>query len=126
MPSDRRETLLALYPRIFCDAVDGTLQPRCAIACGDGWYRLIERLCACVQSLADHRHLPQPRAVQVKEKLGGLRFYWADGGDERVAAMTHYAESLSLHVCEVCGAPGALVREDCLRTRCDLHRDARA
>ena len=100
MPTDRRESLLALYPKIFCANVDGALQPSCGIACGGGWYRLIERLGACVQSLADHRHLPQPRAVQVKEKLGGLRFYWDGISDERVAAMTHYAERLSLHVCE--------------------------
>jgi len=126
MPTDRRESLLALYPKIFCDSANGTLQPRCGIACGDGWYRLIERLCACVQSLADHRHLPQPRAVEVKEKLGGLRFYWDGISDERVAAMTQYAETLSLHVCEVCGAPGALVQDDCLRTRCELRRDTRA
>lgn len=40
--------------------------------------------------------------------------------------MPDYAEKRSLHVCEVCGAPGALVQEDLLRTRCERHRDTRA
>jgi len=40
--------------------------------------------------------------------------------------MPHCAEKRSLHVREVCGAPGALVREDWLHARCERHRDTRA
>lgn len=77
---------------------------------GAGWHPLIEPLYAT---------LPEGVAVsQVKEKFGGLRFYWhrlvneVDEffGDE--AAIEHWrtlvdaAEAASYRTCEACGKPG--------------------
>jgi len=40
---------------------------------------------------------------QIKEKFGGLRFYYS-GGDDEIAGMVSLAESLSYHICEYCGS----------------------
>jgi hypothetical protein len=47
----------------------------------------------------------QVKAAQIKEKFGGLRFY-VDGGDEYVFGAIQLAETMSLVMCEQCGAPG--------------------
>jgi hypothetical protein len=39
---------------------------------------------------------------QIKEKFGGLRFYYS-GGDDYIDGMTSLAESLSYRICEYCG-----------------------
>lgn len=41
---------------------------------------------------------------QVKEKFGSLRFYAP--GNERINRLIHFAETLSAHTCEQCGAYG--------------------
>jgi hypothetical protein len=42
------------------------------------------------------------RIDQIKEKFGGLRFYYS-GGDKEISGMTRLAESLSYRICEYCG-----------------------
>ena len=44
-------------------------------------------------------------AIQVKEKFGGLRFYYS-GGDDYIRGLVDMAESMSYKTCEVCGSPG--------------------
>lgn len=44
--------------------------------------------------------------AQVKEKFGGLRFYY-DGGDEAIREYVSMAEAMSYITCEECGAPGS-------------------
>jgi len=46
--------------------------------------------------------IPQVEALQVKEKFGGLRFYYS-GGDELISGMVQMAEYLSYRTCEDCG-----------------------
>jgi hypothetical protein len=64
--------------------------------------------------------IPQVVASQVKEKYGGLRFYYS-GGDEVIDAYVHFAEMLSERTCEVCGAPGKSRDGGWIVTRCDEH-----
>ncbi len=45
--------------------------------------------------------------VQVKEKLGGLRFY-VEGSNDAIDAAIDAASELSVQNCEVCGNPGSL------------------
>ena len=40
--------------------------------------------------------------TQIKEKFGGLRFYY-NGGDNEIDGMVRLAESLSYKICEYCG-----------------------
>ena len=44
-------------------------------------------------------------ATQVKEKFGGLRFYY-DGGDTYTAGIVDMMENMSNVTCDSCGAPG--------------------
>jgi hypothetical protein len=60
----------------------------------------------------------QIRAIQVKEKFGGLRFY-IGGADYEAHAMIQMAEIMSLVTCEQCGNPGSLHhRNGWLKTLC--------
>lgn len=57
---------------------------------------------------------------QVKEKFGGLRFYYR-GGDDVVDGMVRMAESWAARTCETCGNPGTLRHGGWVRTLCDQH-----
>lgn len=50
--------------------------------------------------------VPQVVALQVKEKFGGLRFYY-EGGDDTISEYVAMAEAMSYITCEECGAPGS-------------------
>jgi hypothetical protein len=67
----------------------------------------------------------QVRAVQVKEKFGGLRFY-VSGGDEYVRGLITMAESFSFRTCEDCGIPGTQRTGGWIRTLCDGCHTAKA
>jgi len=47
--------------------------------------------------------IPQVVAEQIKEKFGGLRFYYY-GGDQKIAGMVRLAEILADNTCEICGS----------------------
>ena len=64
------------------------------------------------KDLADfiYKHAPRKKFVpmffridQIKEKYGGLRFYYS-GGDIYIDGLTSLAESLSYKICEDCGS----------------------
>lgn len=59
------------------------------------------RVCGCDAYISSH-----PRASQVKEKFGGLRFYMTGVTDE-INNLIEAAEELSLQTCEQCGQPGS-------------------
>lgn len=90
------------------------------LECGDGWMDLIYRLSQAVSMHAKSMGLDIV-ATQVKEKFGTLRFY-VDGGDEEVFLLIDAAEQESATICEVCGAPGALVMKGWCSTRCESCR----
>ena len=64
------------------------------------------------------------KVAQIKEKFGGLRFY-VDGGDEFVRGAIWLAESLSMKICEECGATGERRSGGWIRTLCDTHEAER-
>jgi hypothetical protein len=67
-----------------------------------------------LESLLQYHHkwvrkeVPQVVASTVKEKFGGLSFYY-NGGDDVIRGMVTLAESLSYHICENCGTMNELV-----------------
>ena len=79
--------------------------------CGDGWYMLLNEL---MDNIANHIentnrfNLKEGQSelkieiTQIKEKFGGLCFYF-HGGDEYIDGMVRMAESLSYKICESCG-----------------------
>ncbi len=84
------------------------------ISCGRGWYPLLVELDEQLRAL-----LPNYVIHQVKEKFGGLRYYWESGEDlhddlerrvELANKLIHTAEARAAVTCELCGAAGRLHR----------------
>ncbi len=91
------------------------------ITCGDGWFDLLDTLCACLQDHTDNNDGPQVVAMQIKEKWGALRFY-EEHADEKQLGMIEMAVAFSAHLCEQCGKPGQLLRQArTYLTRCPEH-----
>lgn len=106
------------FPLMFANKYGG-------FAVGAGWYPIIEALCANIQSHIDWKNreaevVPQVVVEQIKEKFGGLRFYY-QGGDEQVHGMVRMAETWAANCCEECCAPGKRRNGGWIRTLCDLH-----
>ena len=73
----------------------------------------------------EERPVPEPVeqvvATQVKEKFGGLRFYYS-GGDDYIRGIVDMAEEMSYITCEECGNVGKTVnKNNWLRTLCGEH-----
>jgi hypothetical protein len=127
MSPEKFSTLRERYPKIFVPS-EYQSEPIDAVGieCGNGWFDVIDSLCSSLQKYVDRRLTAgvatedlQPRAVQVKEKFGGLRFY-VSGGDEVVDEMIALVESHSTKVCETCGARGRQhTTAGWIRTSCD-------
>lgn len=122
MHDELANLLYKRYPGIFPEHLrnrqDGAFR---GIECGDGWFALIDTLCAEIQFYSDHNPIPQVVATQVKEKFGTLRFYTLGSGDERTRGMVSMAVAMSAHICEVCGLPGGRRGENGSQIRCDVH-----
>ena len=110
------------YPKMFAN-------PHGGFAIGEGWWPIIESLCANIQSHTDWWNknresrpvVEQVVVAQIKEKFGGLRFYY-DGGDDQISGMVRMAEAWASHACEECGAPGTAGGKGWIKTLCPTHR----
>lgn len=110
------------YPKMFSEPYGG-------FAISEGWWMIIERLCANIQHHLNWKNkesevVPQVVVRQIKEKFGGLRFYY-DGGDEEISGMVRMAESWADHTCETCGNKGKQRKGGWIRTLCDTHEAER-
>ena len=115
------------YPTMFAGKYGG-------VEVGAGWWPIIETLCGQIQHYIDqmnssHAKWPdsehyypveQVVVAQIKEKFGGLRFYY-DGGDRYVRGLVSMAEAWAARSCEECGAPGKQRPGGWVRTLCDFH-----
>ena len=106
------------YPQMFVGAYGG-------FAIGKGWWPIIEVLCSNIQQHLDWANrndqvVPQVVVAQIKEKFGGLRFYY-DGGDDQVHGMVRIAEAWANRTCETCGERGKQRGGGWIRTLCDTH-----
>lgn len=100
-------------------------------AVGPGWWPILESLFNQIQHYVDWRQeqkekygrgdgCPDVIVEQIKEKFGGLRFYY-QGGDATIDGMVRMAESWAGASCEKCGAPGERRSGGWIRTLCDEH-----
>jgi hypothetical protein len=113
------------YPKMFAEPYGG-------FAVGAGWWPIIENLCANIQHHTDWWNknrearpvVEQVVVNQIKEKFGGLRFYYS-GGDDTIAGMVRMAESWANVACEECGAFGKRRSGGWIRTLCDHHEEER-
>lgn len=96
--------------------------------CQAGWYPIILDLDNKIGSIE-----PGYRVDQVKEKFGGLRFYYDqmsvnDDNRERVDKLVDAAEAKAYTTCEVCGVSDSTVTTSgpyWLKTLCTEHREKR-
>ena len=121
------------YPLMFDSPYGG-------FAIGPGWWTIVEKLCFEIQShinwanstreklLKENPHnqiIPDPvtqvKVQQIKEKFGGLRFYY-DGGDQYIRGLTNFAEIWAENTCDQCGCPGHKGGTGWISTRCSIHR----
>ena len=119
MKRELQQQLKERYPLIFSEV---------GIECGDGWYTIIDRLCSNIQGYINWKpeNCDQVVAAQVKEKLGGLRFYHRGGfGDDYINGLVTMAEAMSEVTCEVCGDRGTLRTGGWMKTLCDHHHEER-
>lgn len=85
---------------------------------GPGWLDLVLELDRQLTEL-----FPNYRIHQIKEKFGGLRYYvdipWSQ--DSKAYALIGKAETESFKICEWCGKPGSVGRQNSWRivTRCE-------
>lgn len=106
------------YPKMFTTPYGG-------FAVSQGWWPILEKLCANIQHHIDWKNretevVPQVVVAQIKEKFGGLRFYY-DGGDAEISGMVRMAEAWADVACEECGAIGTRRSGGWIRTLCDVH-----
>ena len=138
MRKELQDQLYEKYPKIFAQKdLDMRQTAMCwGISCDDGWYNIIDMICAEIENHienenwsihfkkergelpADAPNYPQIEATQVKEKLGGLRFY-LNYYDDFIRGVISMAESMSYRICESCGNPGKCNEEGWLITLCD-------
>lgn len=102
----RLDALPTTYPRVFST---GPLLPW-GFEHGDGWCELIETLCARLNTILEEEPGASMSVKQVKEKFGGLRFYYdLYGASDEIADSIRQAVDLagaaSEHICERCGCP---------------------
>ncbi len=112
------------YPKLFS-------QPYGGFAVGPGWWPILETLCNQIHHHVEWKQnqkekyqqgegCPDVTVAQIKEKFGGLRFYY-DGGDDTVDGMVRMAEAWADRTCEECGHPGTRRSGGWIRTLCDTH-----
>jgi hypothetical protein len=112
----------ARFPKMFAEPYGG-------FSCGEGWWPILEALCGQIQHHIDWKNkqsevVAQVTVNQIKEKFGGLRFYYS-GGDDVIDGMVRMAESWAAHSCEECGALGKIRGGGWIRTLCDTHEAER-
>ena len=112
MKQELQNSLFKKYPKIFRQRVlPKQSTAMCwGIACGDGWYDLIDALCFSIQYWVDHGNV-QVEAVQVKSKWGGLRFY-VNNSCEYVDGLIAMAEHMSYKIKEMTPKEKFLIKEN--------------
>lgn len=138
MKDELDKQLVEKYPLIFKNR-HGDMKETLmcwGFECGDGWYQILDSLCGQIQHYTDwnnsnrakghkqYKEVPQVVAMQVKEKFGGLRFYY-EGGNDVIDGMVRMAESWAANTCEVCGQVGEMRHGGWIKTLCDKHEAER-
>lgn len=132
MKQELQNQLAERYPILFSDiSVSASRSPisTYGIECGDGWFTLINSLCARVEPKVqdwkkENPEKEHPRLAQVKEKFGGLCFYMDSKNEEGINLIKELysiilpSQNESFKICELCGASGKLIKGSYLRTLC--------
>lgn len=85
MDQNLEDKLVKRFPLIFKD-YRGDMRQTCMVwgfECGNGWFDLLYDLCLDLEYLSRGKNI-EIIAVQVKEKFGGLRFYYTTRQPETI------------------------------------------
>ena len=115
MNKELDEKLTRDFPNLYADRY-GDMMSTCMVwgfECSDGWFQLIYNLSAELEPLIvrykkENPNSYVPKASQVKEKYGTLRFYM-DGATDEMCRLIDDAEDLSEITCEICGRIGKTI-----------------
>ena len=147
MKQELDKLLCEKYPKMMVNRNKSEMETcMCwGFSCGDGWFNILDQLMGNIQHHIDWKEkqhgwairfnstappedmrpvpdiIPQVTLDQVKEKFGGLRFYYT-GGDDYISGLVSMAESMSEVTCEVCGSPGKRTGLGWISTRCEEHK----
>lgn len=106
MKKNAQRKIIEKYPKIFAQyELPPSQTAMCwGLECGEGWYGLIDALCADIQKYIDtSEDVPQIEATQVKQKFGTLRFYYSPYIKE-IDKIIWKACEQSEFTCEKCGS----------------------
>lgn len=100
MTKELNDQLYEKYPDLLEGYKKSPRESCLAFGCehGDGWYWLIDNLLEFIKASKQ-----EVKVDQIKEKFGGLRFYYS-GGDLRIDGAVSLAEIMSYNICENCGS----------------------
>jgi hypothetical protein len=121
MKEETEAKLVKDFPQIFRDWGGNPMETCMAwgLEVGEGWSQLLRKLCEDIMATNPPENF---KAAQVKEKFGGLRFYF-DGGTEKISKLIHKAENESYKTCEACGSKENVASEGAwIVTLCDKCR----
>ncbi len=140
--------LIDTYPRLLRGS-----GPQIPGYVGAGWHPIVMRLMSGIDAMLSDELAEGFQLVQVKEKFGGLRFYFRINGRkdftvdifgvgrlrvpdqdeegkrprppelERIQALVREAEQEAARTCEVCGEPGTLRPGGWVQTLCEHHAE---
>jgi hypothetical protein len=124
---DWRDDLIEAHPTLFRPPGGDPAAAQGYPACEDGWRDLLERVCMRIEAVLVESG-GSCRVLQIKEKLGTLRFYWSgemsDDAKLRVEEAIALANARSACTCETCGVEGRLYdRGGWLATACAEHAE---
>lgn len=126
MRKELEQKLVARWPNWFGLAGNPRLSPMArGFEHGDGWYSILWRLCVDLEPMVTELEKETGErfeVVQVKEKLGTLRFYVSHHSDAINERITE-AQKESSRTCEVCGQPGRTRSGGWVQTLCDEHAE---
>ena len=129
MKKELEAKLIERFPQYFVDMYGDPSKTcmACGCECGDGWFDLIFKLCEDIEKL----NALNFKAEQIKEKFGGLRFYYCGGVEDTskkyiftdVRQLVSKAEDDSYETCECCGSKENVTSEgNWITTLCDKCR----
>ena len=144
MKPELEQQLIEKYPFLSRDIDDkdengriNNLYVAFGFETGSGWFSLIDSLCGEIVAVYEKHGIPiDVRPAQIKEKFGGLRFYWCRENQEKsvhaidflgngtirfqqddsdldkeIGEVVDKWEDISYTVCERCGQPGELRKD---------------
>lgn len=116
--------MCARYPSLYTEGQDdGEAFTQFGFEVGDGWFDLLDTLSADLIRAVHRLGTVSPHAVQVKSKMGMLRYKLSDF-NVPLDALIAKAEKASMTTCEQCGAPGHVyVKKRWIYVACDKHSD---